>query len=127
MFFMIQVVPFTPSAGVLEWVNGTVPLGEYLIGRLVELHSLQSSQASYVRHMDIKIGITCFIQYEKWRSPWALRKWRLDIPKMSAAHDYGKWHRALFLLLAIPIFDTFKRLLELFLIAVYVTTSQMIV
>ncbi|KAM7471307.1 hypothetical protein LguiA_009490 [Lonicera macranthoides] len=26
------VVPFTPSAGVLEWVNGTVPLGEYLIG-----------------------------------------------------------------------------------------------
>lgn len=28
-----QVVPFTPSAGVLEWVNGTVPLGEYLTGR----------------------------------------------------------------------------------------------
>ncbi|KAF7136371.1 hypothetical protein RHSIM_Rhsim08G0157900 [Rhododendron simsii] len=27
-----QVVPFTPSAGVLEWVNGTLPLGEYLIG-----------------------------------------------------------------------------------------------
>ncbi|XP_073048592.1 serine/threonine-protein kinase ATM isoform X17 [Primulina eburnea] len=27
-----KVVPFTPSAGVLEWVNGTVPLGEYLIG-----------------------------------------------------------------------------------------------
>ncbi|KAL0318430.1 UNVERIFIED_CONTAM: Serine/threonine-protein kinase ATM, partial [Sesamum angustifolium] len=26
------VVPFTPSAGVLEWVNGTFPLGEYLIG-----------------------------------------------------------------------------------------------
>ncbi|GFZ03744.1 serine/threonine-kinase ATM-like protein [Actinidia rufa] len=26
------VVPFTPSAGVLEWVNGTLPLGEYLIG-----------------------------------------------------------------------------------------------
>ncbi|KAK1356348.1 hypothetical protein POM88_049604 [Heracleum sosnowskyi] len=28
-----KVVPFTPSAGVLEWVNGTVPLGENLIGR----------------------------------------------------------------------------------------------
>ncbi|XP_034925984.1 serine/threonine-protein kinase ATM isoform X2 [Populus alba] len=27
-----KVVPFTPSAGVLEWVNGTFPLGEYLIG-----------------------------------------------------------------------------------------------
>ncbi|CAI0398621.1 unnamed protein product, partial [Linum tenue] len=26
------VVPFTPSAGVLEWVNGTLPVGEYLIG-----------------------------------------------------------------------------------------------
>ncbi|KAG5544937.1 hypothetical protein RHGRI_017410 [Rhododendron griersonianum] len=26
------VGPFTPSAGVLEWVNGTLPLGEYLIG-----------------------------------------------------------------------------------------------
>lgn len=30
-----QVVPFTPSAGVLEWVDGTVPLLEYLIGRYV--------------------------------------------------------------------------------------------
>ncbi|XP_051142572.1 serine/threonine-protein kinase ATM isoform X2 [Andrographis paniculata] len=27
-----KVVPFTPCAGVLEWVNGTFPLGEYLIG-----------------------------------------------------------------------------------------------
>ncbi|TYJ98545.1 serine/threonine-protein kinase ATM isoform X1 [Cucumis melo var. makuwa] len=27
-----KVVPFTPSAGVLEWVDGTIPLGEYLIG-----------------------------------------------------------------------------------------------
>lgn len=27
-----KVVPFTPSAGVLEWVNGTLPLGEYLVG-----------------------------------------------------------------------------------------------
>lgn len=27
-----KVVPFTPSAGVLEWVDGTVPLGEYLLG-----------------------------------------------------------------------------------------------
>jgi hypothetical protein len=30
---LTQVVPFTPSAGVVEWVNGTVPLGDYLIGR----------------------------------------------------------------------------------------------
>ncbi|XP_076932541.1 serine/threonine-protein kinase ATM-like isoform X2 [Bidens hawaiensis] len=27
-----KVVPFTPSAGVLEWVNGTLPLGDYLTG-----------------------------------------------------------------------------------------------
>ncbi|GAQ86367.1 Protein kinase ATM/Tel1 [Klebsormidium nitens] len=27
-----KVIPFTPTAGVLEWVNGTVPLGEYLLG-----------------------------------------------------------------------------------------------
>lgn len=33
--FMVQVVPFTPSAGVLEWVDGTLPLGEYLTGRSV--------------------------------------------------------------------------------------------
>ncbi|KAK2442878.1 serine/threonine-protein kinase ATM [Trifolium repens] len=29
-----KVVPFTPSAGVLEWVNGTLPLGEYLLGSM---------------------------------------------------------------------------------------------
>jgi ataxia telangiectasia mutated family protein len=27
-----KVIPFTPSAGVLEWVDGTVPLLEYLLG-----------------------------------------------------------------------------------------------
>ncbi|KAH6798041.1 Serine/Threonine-kinase ATM-like protein [Perilla frutescens var. hirtella] len=27
-----KVVPFTPSAGVLEWVDGTFPLGDYLVG-----------------------------------------------------------------------------------------------
>ncbi|XVF54114.1 hypothetical protein PTKIN_Ptkin05aG0154900 [Pterospermum kingtungense] len=27
-----KVVPFTPSAGVIEWVDGTLPLGEYLTG-----------------------------------------------------------------------------------------------
>ncbi|XP_048500072.1 serine/threonine-protein kinase ATM isoform X3 [Beta vulgaris subsp. vulgaris] len=27
-----KVVPFTPSAGIIEWVDGTLPLGEYLIG-----------------------------------------------------------------------------------------------
>ncbi|XP_020523147.1 serine/threonine-protein kinase ATM isoform X2 [Amborella trichopoda] len=27
-----KVVPFTPSAGVLEWVDGTIPLGDYLLG-----------------------------------------------------------------------------------------------
>ncbi|CAI5991615.1 unnamed protein product, partial [Closterium sp. NIES-65] len=27
-----KVVPFTPSAGLLEWVDGTLPLGEYLLG-----------------------------------------------------------------------------------------------
>ncbi|CAI7747477.1 unnamed protein product [Closterium sp. NIES-54] len=30
-----KVVPFTPSAGLLEWVDGTLPLGEYLLGRCV--------------------------------------------------------------------------------------------
>jgi hypothetical protein len=29
---ILQVIPFTPSAGVLEWVDGTVPLLEYLLG-----------------------------------------------------------------------------------------------
>ncbi|XP_065616424.1 serine/threonine-protein kinase ATM-like isoform X2 [Quercus suber] len=28
-----KVVPFTLSASVLEWVDGTLPLGEYLIRR----------------------------------------------------------------------------------------------
>ncbi|PKA53875.1 Serine/threonine-protein kinase ATM [Apostasia shenzhenica] len=27
-----KVVPFTPSAGVVEWVDRTIPLGEYLLG-----------------------------------------------------------------------------------------------
>ncbi|KAF3329020.1 serine/threonine-protein kinase ATM [Carex littledalei] len=27
-----KVVPFTPSAGLVEWVNGTIPIGEYLLG-----------------------------------------------------------------------------------------------
>ncbi|KAH7439431.1 hypothetical protein KP509_04G060500 [Ceratopteris richardii] len=29
-----KVIPFTPSAGVLEWVDGTMPLGDYLLGSL---------------------------------------------------------------------------------------------
>lgn len=29
-----KVVPFTPSAGVLEWVDGTIPLADYLIGSM---------------------------------------------------------------------------------------------
>uniref|UniRef100_R7WG20 Serine/threonine-protein kinase ATM n=1 Tax=Aegilops tauschii TaxID=37682 RepID=R7WG20_AEGTA len=32
------VVPFTPSAGVVEWVNRTVPLGDYLLDRPVMHH-----------------------------------------------------------------------------------------
>ena len=28
----LQVVPFSPAAGLLEWVEDTVPLGRYLIG-----------------------------------------------------------------------------------------------
>jgi ataxia telangiectasia mutated family protein len=27
-----QIVPFTPFAGLLEWVEQTVPLGDYLMG-----------------------------------------------------------------------------------------------
>ncbi|KAF5933201.1 hypothetical protein HYC85_029372 [Camellia sinensis] len=30
----VSVVPFTPSAGVIEWVTGTLPLGEYLTGSM---------------------------------------------------------------------------------------------
>lgn len=41
-----QVVPFTPSAGVLEWVNGTLPLGEYLTGRSVNVCFHPVSQTS---------------------------------------------------------------------------------
>ncbi|CAI6002505.1 unnamed protein product [Closterium sp. NIES-65] len=33
-----KVVPFTPSAGLLEWVDGTLPLGEYLLGRCLAAH-----------------------------------------------------------------------------------------
>lgn len=32
-YLILQVVPFTPSAGILEWVDRTIPLGEYLLGR----------------------------------------------------------------------------------------------
>ncbi|KAI3737705.1 hypothetical protein L2E82_27715 [Cichorium intybus] len=41
-----KVVPFTPSAGVLEWVNGTLPLGEYLTGRSVNLCFIPSKLRS---------------------------------------------------------------------------------
>lgn len=41
-YVLKQVVPFTPSAGVLEWVNGTIPLGEYLIGRSVKFAFYES-------------------------------------------------------------------------------------
>ncbi len=27
-----QVIPLTPCAGLLEWVQNTIPLGQYLIG-----------------------------------------------------------------------------------------------
>lgn len=27
-----QVVPFSPAAGLLEWCEDTVPIGEYLLG-----------------------------------------------------------------------------------------------
>ena len=36
------MVSFTPGAGVLEWVDGTLPLGEYLIGRSVKFQLVQS-------------------------------------------------------------------------------------
>lgn len=29
---VLQVVPFSPAAGLLEWVEETVPLGRYLVG-----------------------------------------------------------------------------------------------
>lgn len=29
---MLQVVPFSPFAGLLEWVEQTMPLSEYLLG-----------------------------------------------------------------------------------------------
>lgn len=38
LYLILQVVPFTPSAGILEWVDRTIPLGEYLLGRF-ELYS----------------------------------------------------------------------------------------
>jgi phosphatidylinositol kinase/protein kinase (PI-3 family) len=28
-----QVVPFSPAAGLLQWVEDTIPMGEYLTGR----------------------------------------------------------------------------------------------
>ncbi len=29
---LLQIVPFTPFAGLLEWVEQTLPLGDYLMG-----------------------------------------------------------------------------------------------
>ena len=29
----LQVVPFSPASGLLEWVEDTVPLGDYLVGK----------------------------------------------------------------------------------------------
>ena len=56
------MVPFTPSAGVLEWVDGTLPLGDYLIGRSVKFQQVWSfSVASGVSglHMLLSRSSNC--------------------------------------------------------------------
>lgn len=29
-----KVIPLTPAAGLLEWVENTIPIGEYLVGKI---------------------------------------------------------------------------------------------
>lgn len=44
-----QVVPFSPAAGLLEWVEDTLPLSDYLTGRT----RLEGAHARYRRPGDI--------------------------------------------------------------------------
>ncbi|KAJ1684822.1 hypothetical protein LUZ63_016212 [Rhynchospora breviuscula] len=53
-----KVVPFTPSAGLVEWVDGTVPLGEYLLG------STRSGGA----HARYGVGDWSFLQCREYMS-----------------------------------------------------------
>jgi hypothetical protein len=52
---ILQVIPFTPSAGVLEWVDGTVPLLEYLLGRFVEC-GVNPPVASFLSTQHLQMG-----------------------------------------------------------------------
>ena len=44
-----QVVPFSPAAGLLEWVEDTLPLSDYLTGR----SRLEGAHARYRRPGDL--------------------------------------------------------------------------
>lgn len=34
-----KVVPLSPGAGLLQWVENTIPIGEYLIGNPKNMHN----------------------------------------------------------------------------------------
>ncbi|OAE18377.1 hypothetical protein AXG93_1783s1060 [Marchantia polymorpha subsp. ruderalis] len=53
-----KVIPFTPSAGVLEWVNGTIPLGEYLLGRPVMHHFFLEKFAQAANWFEKRLAYT---------------------------------------------------------------------
>jgi len=52
---MFQVIPLTPCAGLLEWVENTIPIGEYLIGN--QKNQLQCAHVRY-RPKD-KLSLDC--------------------------------------------------------------------
>ncbi|KAK1356352.1 hypothetical protein POM88_049608 [Heracleum sosnowskyi] len=61
-----KVVPFTPSAGVLEWVNGTVPLGEYLIGSVMTpYYSEETVKSKSDLEMENEDGISIIYYLQK--------------------------------------------------------------
>jgi hypothetical protein len=79
LVILLQVVPFTPSAGVLEWVDGTIPLGDYLLGRSVSCAISRDTmwvtlKSSIVRLSIFDRNIPSPLQYTVWRCPSSV--WR---------------------------------------------------
>lgn len=62
---LFQVVPFSPAAGLLEWVEDTMPLSEYLIGR----DRMSGAHARYNRSTDLAF-FDCFRVMTRLRSVW---------------------------------------------------------
>ncbi len=57
---LVQVVPFTPSAGLLAWVEQTVPLNNYLVGE----DRTSGAHVRYARKRDWSF-VQCFLAVQK--------------------------------------------------------------